>query len=123
MLTAAAQREARQGEFLRRSLCAVQVRLFRMHPFTTSLPSVGIHLTDISQLRSTKMKSRTTLSIAAVLSLVAAVAGAQQKPGAAGVTPKTMPAPAISADSAKAIALAQVKGATVTSEKLQSRKG
>lgn len=69
------------------------------------------------------MKSRTTLSIAAALSLVAVVAGAQQKPGAAGVTPKTMPAPAISADSAKSIALAQVKGATVTSEKLQTRKG
>ena len=68
------------------------------------------------------MKSRTMLSIATVLSLAAAVAGAQQKPG----TPAqkgTMAAPAISADSAKSIALAQVKGATVTSEKLQSRKG
>lgn len=68
------------------------------------------------------MKSRTTLSVAALLSLAAAVAGAQQKP--ASPAPKsTMPAPAISADSAKAIALMQVKGATVTSEKLQSRKG
>ncbi len=69
------------------------------------------------------MRSRIALSVGAALSLAAAVAGAQQKPGAQVVTPKTMPAPAISADSAKSIVLAQVKGATVTSEKLQSRKG
>ena|SRR6185503_3072894 len=66
----------------------------------------------------------------AALALTAATAGAQQKPvqqkAAQTVTAKgtaqTM-APAVSADSAKAIALSHVTGATVASEKLRTRNG
>ena len=65
-----------------------------------------------------------TATAFAVLSLMTAVAGAQQKPSQAA--PKStahsaMPAPAISKDSAKAITLANVHGAKITSEKLETR--
>ena len=58
------------------------------------------------------------------LSLTTVVAGAQQKPSQAApksTAHSTMPAPAISKDSAKAITLANVHGAKITSEKLETR--
>ena len=63
-----------------------------------------------------------TATAFATLSLMTAVAGAQQKPGqAATKSPAHVPAPAISKDSAKAIVLANVHGAKITSEKLETR--
>lgn len=70
-------------------------------------------------------------SLLAALALTAATAGAQQKTvqqtkAAQTVTakaPTKSTAPAISADSAKSIALSHVTGATVASEKLQTRNG
>ena len=74
------------------------------------------------------MKSRYML---AALALIAAAAGAQQKPvqqksATQTVTAKAAPArpaPAVSADSAKAIVLSHISGAKVASEKLQTRNG
>ena len=75
------------------------------------------------------MNSRILL---AALLLPVALAGAQQKPvqqtkatqtATAKAPTHTSMAPAVSADSAKAIVLSHVSGATVSSEKLQTRNG
>jgi len=76
------------------------------------------------------MSFRTLLAALAGVALSAGVAAAQnpapstpQKAAPQKMAHNTMTAPAISADSAKAIALKQVPGATVASEKLETRNG
>jgi len=69
---------------------------------------------------------RISLALVPPLTLIAALAGAQQQPThqpATKTTKQTATAPAISRDSAKVIALAHVKGATVASEQLHTRNG
>jgi uncharacterized membrane protein YkoI len=76
------------------------------------------------------MSFRTLLAAVAAVALSAGVAAAQnpapstqQKAAPQKMAHNTMTAPSISADSAKAIALKQVPGATVASEKLKTRNG
>lgn len=75
------------------------------------------------------MSFRTLLAALAGVALSAGVAAAQnpappaQKAAPQKMAHTTMTAPSISADSAKAIALKQVPGATVASEKLKTRNG
>lgn len=71
------------------------------------------------------MSHRISLVLVPSLALTA-LAGAQQQPAhqpTTKTTKQTAPAPAISRDSAKTIALAHVKGATVSSEQLHTRNG
>ena len=69
------------------------------------------------------MSHRIALVLVPSLALTA-LAGAQQQPAHQPTTKTTkQTAPAVSRDSAKTIALAHVKGATVTSEQLHTRNG
>ena len=73
------------------------------------------------------MSLHPSLVLAASLTVTAALAGAQQQqPAHQSSTKSTKPAasaPAITADSAKSIALAHVKNGTVKSEQLHTRNG